>query len=385
VEVTYQLEGEEYWRYSLYVTLKSPSSWPDVAVIYLGLPALGCLLIAYSGTTLLFWWLGAAAFALIWFVYRTWLWRRSCFETIDRSPADARQGTLTLDTGGYTLRALYFLEWRSWQGVTTLERVGPDLLFERGMSLATLLPGRAFASVEDASAFYAAAERYWGEARQKKEPPQGPRFARERDGFEDELSVSFELTIDDYLQFVLKPYYTKDMQQKIANEARGAVFVSLCALLFLWLPFGLSPRRLLFDVLSLVIAAMLCYIAGKTFWGLSHWHKKNFAHRVSAASPGMLGPKTIHLSQEALFVTSSSAEKRWVWGGLLDVRDTPEYLAIYESSSHAFIIPKRAFDSFEAAQAFFHAARGYLQQANSGALVDKPKEGSWPPAPSVRS
>jgi multisubunit Na+/H+ antiporter MnhE subunit len=97
--------------------------------------------------------------------------------------------------------------------------------------------------------------------------------------------------------------------------------------------------------------------------------------------PGVLGWKTIELTDDGVVETTSSAVELTPWTGVREVGETPAQIHLFVGRGAAHVVPKRAFGSPADAARFVEHARS--KHARAHALVPAPPSASgWSkPAP----
>jgi hypothetical protein len=72
---------------------------------------------------------------------------------------------------------------------------------------------------------------------------------------------------------------------------------------------------------------------------------------------GLLGRHKVVLNEGELIESTAVGESRTLWAGVDRVEQNAEYIFIYTQPHAAHIIPKRAFNSSQAAESFYQLAR----------------------------
>jgi len=110
--------------------------------------------------------------------------------------------------------------------------------------------------------------------------------------------------------------------------------------------------------------------------------KKRLAS-LAAKTPGSLGERLTEISLEWFFEKTVVSETKRAWSAFDSLDEDANYLYFFISKTHAYVIPKRAFSSLAAAQAFLDKARHYRDAALSGQTLpdEAPADntGIWPP------
>jgi hypothetical protein len=114
-----------------------------------------------------------------------------------------------------------------------------------------------------------------------------------------------------------------------------------------------------FFVMLAMLAAVIAAINFVTNW-IARFRADHTTERN-----GVLGEHTITLAAEGLHERTAVNDSKASWRGIFRVDATPTHLFIFTQPNAAFVIPRRAFPTTEAAEQFFSTARAYHQAAVS--------------------
>lgn len=130
-----------------------------------------------------------------------------------------------------------------------------------------------------------------------------------------------------------------------------------------------TTRRVIDFFVALALYLVVFWIVSRVVTLIIQW--KSF---TSKEQPGLFCEHTITLTNEALIEVTPVNEGKHLWSGLHSVIDTPQYIFIFVAANAAHIIPKRAFPSPEAADAFFKRAFQLWSDAKRPNLIPA----TWP-------
>jgi len=184
------------------------------------------------------------------------------------------------------------------------------------------------------------------------------------------MEVGYELTAEDYVALAL---YRSDNDPTLRRSRRNAVTVLVIYVLGA-LALGLfGPEGS--EMFAIIAGPMLLGIlAFKTVPSLRRWL---LLRRLAKSKDGDThGPSRMRvaLSPEGLSHESPDCSVRHRWSGIQGVAKTKDHLFIFIDSSHAYVVPRRAFQSAGDFDAFVTRAEDYLRQAKSGSAPACPTQ-----------
>jgi YcxB-like protein len=94
------------------------------------------------------------------------------------------------------------------------------------------------------------------------------------------------------------------------------------------------------------------------------WSLRRAARRMMRESEQLVGENTRVLSPEGVLETGAWGEATLNWNAFDRIVETPDYIYLYRSPRMAEIIPRRAFRTPEAAEAFLQAAKAWHAAAS---------------------
>jgi hypothetical protein len=173
------------------------------------------------------------------------------------------------------------------------------------------------------------------------------------------LTVEFELTVDDYVAFNVShhargalPTWTRRVM-----EVLGFVAVPLAVILYLlaarlgWTQSRPDSETVVF--LLIFVAVFLVIYPVVMWWGLAFMRKPEFGQNLlryylkrklsSADNTSIVGHRRVTISPAGVHEQSSLCETIYKIAAVKKLLVTDDYLFIYLSGMHAFLVPKRAF------------------------------------------
>lgn len=135
---------------------------------------------------------------------------------------------------------------------------------------------------------------------------------------------------------------------------------------------------------SLGIGCLLefCSVLYLSYSGIIRPH---IAERQAQRNPQVISRKMMRISPTGVFVRHPLGEVTLHWPLIVDAVDGRDCYYFFLGRANALAVPKRAFNSPDAALAFYSTARQYWQ---SGKTLATPNQeatpGIWPPAPRAR-
>ena len=104
--------------------------------------------------------------------------------------------------------------------------------------------------------------------------------------------------------------------------------------------------------------------------------------RQAQRDPQVISRKTMRISPTGVFVRHPFGEVTMHWPLIKDVVDNQGCIYFFLGKSNAIAVPKKAFDSPEAAQAFYDTAKQSWQGGKALATPNQEADPDiWPPAP----
>jgi hypothetical protein len=76
------------------------------------------------------------------------------------------------------------------------------------------------------------------------------------------------------------------------------------------------------------------------------------------------GEHRLTISEDELFEKTAVGETHLRWNGVERVAESDGYIFIYSSTTSAFVIPKKFFETREQTQAFYQTAKKYFEKAH---------------------
>ena len=162
----------------------------------------------------------------------------------------------------------------------------------------------------------------------------------------DQLRAEFAVTEEDvYRLFV---YGT-------LHDLSTMIRVSVYFLLL----FGLTTHLIVTDFpgTQYGLAAAWGLLAGVAFLLIARWLLRLKARRSGQDMMGSIGERAVEISPEGFLSSSPKGEAKLNWSAFSRFVGTSDYLYFYMGKRAATVVPRRAFPSWAASQAFLEAAR----------------------------
>jgi hypothetical protein len=175
------------------------------------------------------------------------------------------------------------------------------------------------------------------------------------------MTVEFQTSVDDVIAFsCYHRKHTPKLKRSRSLARFGLPFVSLLVILFEITQYPID------DVLLAAISPwlLLAILWIPAFPLVERWGIKRQAKALYKAGPdkNIFGSYTVTLSPECILRSSDFGDIRTRWDGVERIERSGELIFIYNGSSSAYIIPRRAFDSDESMTSFFNAAISFKQE-----------------------
>lgn len=160
MEVTYQLEREDYWRFQQFFVRRVPALRRQILATRLFLPVL-CALVFWTyhlplGNYILLLLILSAGWLL--FTFR--VQKRTTMAMVEARPGAIGLHTMRLDSNGLREQSTVMEAFVLWGNVTEITESPQALAFFLGPQFGFMVPKRAFADPEQAQAFLQTARAY---------------------------------------------------------------------------------------------------------------------------------------------------------------------------------------------------------------------------------
>ncbi len=177
--------------------------------------------------------------------------------------------------------------------------------------------------------------------------------AMERPCEQPSFEISYELTRDDLVEaafFLSKSSsYVKRQHRTVRLVIYGIALICLLLVASELLLQGAMPNLMLSLVVPLTLVCTVTYVLASP-----KQQRRQIAKLVDAQKNTIaLSPTTIRLSAQGVELENSYVYHRLKWLAVCQVRQSDQYILLYLTQLSAEVIPKSAFDSTEAAEAFF--------------------------------
>jgi hypothetical protein len=186
-----------------------------------------------------------------------------------------------------------------------------------------------------------------------------PRHPRRRPS----LDIDYENTANDLYAFQWRAVFESPRGRRLRRN--GYVLWLVALALFALVPAinadGFHFTRIGFVFLAVTVPVMLLLQ-----WVLERWLIRRFLRQMlkdERPGRGALGRHRVALSDYGVTETSAVNETRTAWAGVDRVEQSPEHIFIYITPASAHVIPKRAFPTPDAAEAFYQLARSRRESA----------------------
>jgi hypothetical protein len=178
---------------------------------------------------------------------------------------------------------------------------------------------------------------------------------------EDHKKVTFKVTERDVLRFV-RFHLLHAPGSRLWTWGLYLAWILWPAYTAVTVDYELPPDHPLFRTMPLIAASItipLCALTGVLFFWFMTWVN---AKQWSRQTIGVIGEGTVEISPEAVSRTWETGESLQKWSAFQQIVGTPEFILFYQGQNFAQIIPRRAFASPEAAEAFLQSAQQWHQQ-----------------------
>ena len=166
------------------------------------------------------------------------------------------------------------------------------------------------------------------------------------------MEINCTITRQDAWQF----YRCAILRQPARRRGIAIIFVTLA----LWCASGewaLQASWLLIVITAPILAGLLL-AAGV-------WILRAAVMRTPVEGGSTLGEHYVSIGREGVVNRTKSMQSLVHWSGILDIAANKRYIFMFVDAHRAIIVPKRAFDRKEEAQAFLDAARSYWRETKS--------------------
>jgi len=175
--------------------------------------------------------------------------------------------------------------------------------------------------------------------------------------------VEYEITLDDLYAFQWRGVFHSPRGRRLRRNGYLVLVVAL--VLFALVP-AIGADGFRFSRIGFVFLAVTLPLVLLLQWLLERWLIRRFLRQMlkdERPGRGALGRHRVVLSDYGVTETTSVNETRTAWAGVDRVEQSPDYIFLYITPASAHIIPKRAFPSPEAADAFYRIARSRREAA----------------------
>ena len=160
MEVTYQLEREDYLRYNRFVIGRVPALKRQALVRFLILPAILAVELRFLHMPLLYYVLLLFSATVLWTAFLLWSQRRAIIALTEARPGAIGLHTLSLQPDGLREQTSVLEARVKWQNVTEIAQSPQVIALFLGPRYGFLVPKRAFPTPEQAQAFLETAQAY---------------------------------------------------------------------------------------------------------------------------------------------------------------------------------------------------------------------------------
>jgi hypothetical protein len=303
-------------------------------------------------------WIGWGGIGLLWLLHlKSVVW--------PQFPAHERDVTMWLDADALRSESDGSHVRRHWSTIKPITTTRNHLFLFISAMVAYVIPRRAFVTGTELKAFADEAKRHhhqsvppasrgrsaWPEA----DPPVAAIFSDP-----ERREVRFENTVKQYEAAAFGDYGSPDAQQRprILNRATTCCLVGVGMLAVRFVP-DLRPLvflQVMVDVAGFFTLAFLV-VALLQPWDRYQWRR--------AFDPDLLAPVTLCIAPSGVASRSTLYEERCDWNSIDSVQEARDCLVVWQANPRQirFIIPKKAFDSDDACQAFVAASEQFRSRA----------------------
>ncbi|HEX5324551.1 MAG TPA: YcxB family protein [Capsulimonadaceae bacterium] len=380
MQVSYILEGRDYWNYSKHLLFQAPETWARWLGFTLVLPCVVAFLAFQNISQVPVRLAVIIAVLIVWLSYRLLYAKRYAYKEAEKASEEERRISLSIAEDRLILQAEGVRAELVWQNIRQISQT-PEyiyLFFSRSQGL--IVPKRSFASSEASSVFYSTALRF----KANEKPPSSEPWADGLASPSDAIAVDYQLSLDDYYHFLKK--YTA-----LGAEIR-TTFVWLLGMIFILigattLAVSITEKGsagvanltgLFYGLCAIALGAVPIWLRSSAYF---HWR----ARRTARTYPGLVGRHAIVLLPDQLVECTPFNKTALSWKSFQRVEEDDRAIYLFQAPSAAYIIPKQAFATDGAATAFLHQARTDIGSAQGTERGESESGRRWPPAPIRRS
>ena len=177
------------------------------------------------------------------------------------------------------------------------------------------------------------------------------------------MEVDYEITREDLYAFQWRAAFQSPRGRR---ARRVAYLLWLIAILLLAIIPAIGPHGIAWSQVSLRFIVTSLAIAYLLQWCLDRWLLRHVIRQMlkdERPDRGQLGRHRLVLDEEGLTETTAVGQSRTRWAGVDRVEQSDDYIYIYTSPAAAHVVPRRAFSSAEAAEAFYRLSLARRQAA----------------------
>ncbi len=172
---------------------------------------------------------------------------------------------------------------------------------------------------------------------------------------EQALVVQFRLTPEDLFRFTLAlrhfPWSVVGAALLILAALRGEILAAINGQ-------ATAHQRHTLGM-ALLVCLALVGVVSVLCWFLFRWE----AAQAFTEAGEAIGDSRLEISKEGIRCAGHQGEERHPWRDVKGIRATRSHFFLYLSPYWAYIVPRRAFDSPQEAEAFLQAARRWRSAA----------------------
>ena len=164
------------------------------------------------------------------------------------------------------------------------------------------------------------------------------------------MEVEFDQTIEDFVNYNLYHMeHSRTIKRRIFTSR--IIFAMMVILLSLVLLFLIERQINVMMVTISIIGAIFMYFIIPTIY------KYNTLSNVrgmlkEADNKSILGKRVLEISDKGIIYKNIAGEGSYNWQSIIRIEENDQYIFLYQSSTSAIILPKRAFASIEEKKEF---------------------------------
>lgn len=172
------------------------------------------------------------------------------------------------------------------------------------------------------------------------------------------MKVSFELTRQDYIEYNLFYHLNSKESRKAMQKTRYLVPIVFLLLAYPITRLSALPFWWWATVLTIISVVMIIKYPKRFNKIIAKKAEQMLEERNSR---GVLGSRTIEITETAIISAGQASETKIKWEAVERICETEYYLYLYTTFIQVCIIPKRAFESNAKMDEFIQTVKKYMK------------------------